>query len=153
MNLKSEKIKDIPGLGTTYYKATLDQVIDVYLGKYENVILSFLLGTLEWDVLNFRSALYGSDVIDDVLYICVTDGMPIDVNGEEVDPEEALQDYDISELSEYIKPADSEIISKYVTEYEFNPIDIDSVAVEMLEDGYSFQEIAQSAIKIDLIEA
>ncbi len=104
--------------GTTFYSASADDIIEAYGDVTLNVWVRKAFIERGLDAIDYDSNLFGSKVIDDVLYICVTDGQDIEVDGELVNPEEALEIYTPDELSKYIRPATKEVIRRYITEYE-----------------------------------
>ena len=122
--------------GTTFYSVTLNQVIDAFSESDTNIWIQKAFIELGWDAIDFEHNMYGSYIINNVLYICVTDGYDIDVSGESVNPEDALKYYKLDALSGYIKKADSEIIKTYITEYEMNVKDWDfnTWAYELMTD-------------------
>ena len=139
INCKS-KVQDI---GTHFYSATYDQVKDA-LNTYDtNLFVLYAFEKDGWDAI-YMSKLFGSDIIDDILYICVTDGKDIYVQGESVDPEAALSEFDITELQDYIEPADDEIIRQHITSYEIRINDIELIAINMLEDGISLNRLIEN---------
>lgn len=131
-------------IGTTYYTASLDDVISAMRSQGGNIWIYASFKKLGWDAIDFAHNLYGSQVIDNVLYLCITDGHDIDVNGESVNPEEALEDYDVSELSAYIQPADADIIRKYITQYEIKTPDFNNWADDLISDYY-FTDLVRDA--------
>lgn len=140
------KAAAIPG-GTIWYEAEFEQVRDAL--KEENLILYGAFLTNGFDCIsNIDINLPGSYLEGDYLYLCETDGKLINVNGEDVDPEFAMQDYGPEVLSAYIVPADDEIIRQKLTEYEITNYDIDDVAYELFEEGYGFTTILADYEKI-----
>lgn len=140
--------------GTTFYRIPLEAIVDYY-SKSSDISRIMILGALEtygWNAFNIKS-LYGSIVDEDVLYLCITDLDTISVNGEQVDPEDALTSgrYDIDDLSSYIEDGNDDIISKYLTEYELDADnwDIDEVADECLKSEV-FSDVVASAMDLDL---
>lgn len=135
-----------PG-GTIWYEAEFDQVRDAL--KEENLILYGAFLTNGFDCIsNLDINLPGSYVQGDYLYICESDGEPINVNGDEVDPEYAMEEYEPELLSAYIVPADDKIIKQKLTEYEITNYDIDEVAYELFDEGYTFTTILADYEKI-----
>lgn len=135
-----------PG-GTVWYEAEFEQVRDAL--EEENLILYGALLTNGFDCIsNIDINLPGSYLEGDYLYLCETDGKLINVNGEDVDPESAMQDYGPEVLSAYIIPAYSKIITQKLTEYEITNYDIDNVAYELFEEGYRFTTILADYEKI-----
>lgn len=141
--IKSEgsyiKAAAAPG-GTVWYEAEFEQVRDAL--KEENLILYGAFLTNGFDCIsNIDINLPGSYVYGDYLYICETDGQLINVNGNQVDPESAMEEYEPEVLSAYIVPADDKIIRQKLTEYEITNYDIDEVADALFEEGYTFTTI------------
>lgn len=133
-------------IGTTYYRVTLDDIESVMQDSTDaNIWILKSFQELGWDAIDFEHNLFGSQVIDNVLYICNTDGRDIDVRGEKVDPETALDDYKLSDLSTYIEDADEEIILKYITPYEIKTPKFNNWASELLKDGYTFTDLVNDA--------
>lgn len=137
--------------GTTFYSATVDDIIDAYGDVTLNAWIRQAFVDRGLDAIDYDHNLYGSAIIDDVLYICVTDGYDIEVNGEEVDPEEALSEYTPEDLSDYIKPATAEIIRRNITEYELITPDFESWAIDLLRDGYSFSKLVTDYMEFENI--
>lgn len=138
--------------GTTFYRCTIDQVIETLENIDANMWLQYVIKEYGWDAIDFKHNLFGSEIIDDVLYICKTDGYEIQINGEDVEPEFALEDYSIEELSAYIEDATDDIVRSSITTYELKPIDLDEVSLRLLELGNSFTDVVKSAQDADLIE-
>lgn len=139
------------GSGTTFYTITEDQLLKHY-DKAENLIVRNVVSDEGFKAFDLDS-MYGSKIIDDTLYLCVTDGMEITVNGNEVDPEFALEDYSISDLSKYIKEGDDTIINRYVSEYELKDIDLNKVAIDILDGGaVTFTDVVKYAADLDLLD-
>lgn len=137
--------------GTTFYSATVDDIIDAYGDVTLNAWIRQAFVDRGLDAIDYDHNLYGSAIIDDVLYICVTDGYDIEVNGEEVDPEEALSEYTPEDLSDYIKPATAEIIRRYITEYELKTPDFESLAIDLLRDGHTFSKLVTDYMEFENI--
>lgn len=141
----SVKINAASEMGTVYYKTNAEQIIDVLKDNTANAWLIAAFQNDGLDAIDFKHHLYGSYVEGDDLYICVTDGYEIDVNGEEVDPESAFEDYTSKELAAYIQPATPEIILERITEYEIKPPFFDGWAADLLEGGYTFVQLMDDA--------
>lgn len=131
--------------GTTYYKTTVEQIIDTLKADEANPWLIAAFQNDGYDAIDYKHNLYGSAVLDDGLYICVTDGHDIEINGEQVDPEAALEDYPVEELSAFIKPATDDIIRRWITPDEIKVPWLDGWAADLLDSGYSFIELAEAA--------
>lgn len=144
-------IKEAIESGTTYYVCEREEVLNALDQNKSNIILREMIRLYGLRCLNTASSLFGSIVVGDTLYLCVTDGRDININGDFVDPEKALLDYTIEELSRYIQPATNQIIQRYITGYELKPFRVDDVAKRMLEH-YSFTALASAAVDIGLIK-
>lgn len=148
---KKPRIGGPSDFGTTYYRATEKQIKDAFHNdKDANIWVTALIDRDGLDALDFHDSLFGSKVIGDTLYICKTDGSDISVDGENVDPETALDDYSEDELSDYIEDADDKTIIKSITEYELNFKDVEQLAIELLTQNYAFSELYDAANEIDL---
>ncbi|MCM1226122.1 MAG: hypothetical protein NC320_01695 [Clostridium sp.] len=137
------------GSGTTYYLVTFDQIQKFFNGEDSNVWIGKSFEELGWAAIDFDNNLFGSQIIGDDLYICVTDGKDIEVNGDLVNPEEALEICAPDDLSEYIKSASNGIIQRYITEYEIVMPDFDNWAADLLEDNISFSRMVSDFHEFD----
>ena len=88
----------------------------------------------------------------DTLYICQTNYDPIMVNGEETNPETAMEDFGPEALSDYIQDASDDIVRRYITIYEVTNFDVDEVATELIQNGYSFRELIDYYNDLDIDE-
>lgn len=135
---------------TTFYKVNLDDVISYYENKNAWIYAAFKYEG--FDCLNIKD-MYGSKIIDDTLYLCVTNGVDIDVNGESVDPEEALDKYSIDDLSEYIKDATDKVIRDELDDAVIKDLDNNDKytewALELLNSGFSFVDLVDSYNEIN----
>lgn len=145
----ASSIKAATTAGTTFYEVTLEDIQSAFNEDDANVWIGKMFELDGWDAIDFETALYGSQIIDDVLYICVTDGQDIKIKGEYVDPEAALEYYQLNHLSEYIKEGTSDIIKKYITEYEVVTPDFNKLAELLLKDGHLFTDIVKDAQEFD----
>ena len=128
--------------GTTFYavpKSNLEQAFDK---DDVNVWLKAEIEADGFDAIDFDNNLFGSKVIGDTLYICVTDGRDIIIDGKAVDPEEALDEYTPEQLSDFTSIATDKLIRRYITEYEVYTPDFDDMAVDLLRAGTSFERLA-----------
>ena len=146
--------------GTTFYEITYDAIVDAY--ESENVIVWQALKDYGWDAIDVSKYLYGSVLFDDTLYVCVTDGEEIyvadgggfvDENGM-INPEEALAAVGPESLQDYIEVPSASQIVDLVTPYDLDEdkIDLDAIASELLDSGYTFFEIVNAAKDAQLIE-
>lgn len=130
---------------TIYYKMPLDRIKTVLNDDNSNPFITYALDQYGLDALDLDSNLFGSYVDDDVLYVCQTDGTDIKVDGTSIDPEVAMSTLGPDKLLEYIEPATDDIIHRYITPYEFNHYDIDEMAGDLIESGYTFTELLKAA--------
>ena len=131
--------------GTTFYQTTLDAVISALENDKANVWLRAAIAESGFDALNFETGLWGSQVINDDLFICDTDGQKLNIDGTLINPETALEEYHLEALSPFIQQATDDIILRYITEYEIKTPDFDNLAIELLNGGWSFSELAKDA--------
>lgn len=132
---------DKRGSGTAFYSVTEDELKDYYSDEDTNVWMQALIKDKGFDAIDFDNNLFGSKIIDDVLYICVTDGRHITVDGKSIDPEEALDKYSVSELDGFISHGTDKLIHRYITEYEVYTPDFDKYAIELLRDHVPFDRL------------
>lgn len=130
-----------------FYKITADALREAYSDDKSNLFIQHMIEKEGMSCIDLKQ-LYGSDIIDDVLYLCVDRGYDIVINGEEVNPEEALDKYTVEELSAYIQEADEETIQWYINEAVITFDDPDDIAIELLEAGHSFREVADNFFEI-----
>lgn len=151
-NLVDIETPDDTARSTVFYEITLDQLLDYYESD-SNFVVTAIINQYEFDAFDL-SLMYGSAVIEDALYVCVTDGEDIVIDGYKADPEDALEEYDLDELEAFIEPATDEIIKRYASPYEFNlsKIDVDEIAAELLQSGYPLVDIIKNMQAIDLLE-
>lgn len=134
--------------GTTYYRITLKELTDAF--SEQNLWLQKCIEERGFNAIDFDHSLYGSrfDIGEkDVMYLCVTDGYDIEVNGEMVDPEDALDYHNPApggDLYQYVKPSTPEIILKNISEYEFKDPDFTQWAVSLLRH-YDFIDLMKAA--------
>lgn len=148
---KKDKTTDVESGDTKFYTITESQLLKHY-DKNKNGILRFVVSENGFNAFDIEK-MYGSKIIGDILYLCVTDGYEIDVNGEMIEPEFALDMFDISALSAYIVDGDDKIIDRYVSEYELKPIDLNDVALDILDGGaVDFTDIVEWANDLDLLD-
>lgn len=150
MNIKYRKLSEnfqesiIPGSQTVYYEASLDDILDT-LEKYDSNI--FIINELQQnglDAINIKNHLYGSRIIRDKLYICVSDGYDIVVNNSDTNPFTALFDYSLIELADYIQDANQDIIHRYITPYEVPISNLEESASYLLDLGYDLKSVTRA---------
>lgn len=135
--------------GTIYYKTNLKQVLDVLKDKL-NIFCWKSLEDYGFGCIDFDVDLFGSYVDGDDLYICKTDGEDITVNGELVDPEAAMDNFYIDDLTPYIRPATPDVIETYITPYEVSIPDINQAAKDLLDDNYSFSDLVDAYNELNI---
>ena len=142
---------EVPTIGTTYYRLTEDDVIEGLEQKECNIFAKSVFDSVGWDCLNFQKNLFGSKLIDNVLYVCVTDGKKINIDDYEVDPEKALNDFEIEELEDYIEDGTPETVRRFITTHEMNKFDVEQVSINLLEEGYTLKQVFDAATEAELI--
>lgn len=154
---KSTKLQSVTAasnIGTTYYRATLDNVIQTLTRNDANIFLLYLIEEDGFDALDFKKHMFGSAVFEenheDVIYICVTDGYEIEVDGEMIDPEEALENYSPRYLDNRIQDANDDIIMRNITPYELLDFDESSIARGILKTyDVSFKKVVSDFEEIE----
>jgi len=145
-------IQEAEQIGTTFYIITEDALKSVYEND-SNIVMKYLVNEGGFNAFDL-SHLYGSEMIGDDFVLCVTDGYGINILGEEVDPELALEDFGFNTLYEagYVVEADDTIIKRYLSKYEISPsVDIDDAAIELLNAGHHLYQIVEDAQELDLL--
>lgn len=135
-------------LGTSYYKISLEDIIKSIDSNRVNLFLKYAMNMYGLSAINLDT-LFGSKIIDNTLYLCVTNGQDIEVNGDLVDPENALENYTLEDLDTYISEASDRCILSHITIYELK-LDIfkeegtlSELIINMLESGEKFQNIVK----------
>ena len=141
----AQTVTEISGGNTTYYRVSLEDAIKYLQKSKANIWLLHRLEEDGWAALNLQHTLFGSIVVEDTLYICSTDGSDIEVQGESVDPEQALAEYGPVKLEEYMQDADANIVKRFVSEFDLADFDIDETAQSMLLEGKSFVDMMTDA--------
>lgn len=75
----------------------------------------------------------------------------IHIDGTEVDPEQALDEYETEDLSAYIQDATDDIICASITGYELKFKDIENTAIQILESGVSLKDLIADADELNLV--
>ena len=121
---------------------TLEDVIDHFSQKGENVWLRKAFEELGWKALNFHKHLYDCFIYDNDLYICVSDGSKIKYKGKMIKPEELPTEIDIDELDNCIAEGNDKIIHRYITPYEIkSDIPLTKWGKELEAEGYTKEEL------------
>jgi len=142
---------------TIFYRFNLEDTIRDLRRQNANIILIQRLQDVGWNALRDLDVAFISAIIDDDdnLIVCESNYEPIDLNNEEVEPEEMLDRFSVETLDRLglVQNADSKTVHKYITEYELSDqFDLDNVVLELLNDGHSFQEVVQAARDLDYID-
>lgn len=139
--------------GTRFYKIPKSDLIDYAWKSDGNVWIDSLLKDHFDDNILEDVMFLGSRVIDGSLYYCVSDLLPIEVDGEYVDPENALDDYSLKDLSGYIvDPAPRSVIEKVdFDDLSFSGVDLEAMAIAILEDGESLYKLFEDADALSLV--
>lgn len=138
--------------GTVWYRITKDQIIENSLWGDNVWIKSRLDQYPLYAALNLDS-LEGSFATEDELYLMVSDYKSIIINGEEIEPEEVANIYDLEDIEEYINDNPTNQVMRSITDSDisWSGIDINEFAKDLL-DEYSLEIIARDADDIGLIE-
>lgn len=136
------KIVAAEGIGTTYYKATIDDVVDA-IRDGSNLFVYYAMLALGFESIDLDHNLFGSYIDGNTIYLCDTDGEDIEVNGQMFDPEDAMEELGPEALESYIQDATPEIIRRFITPYELK-FDIDEGAYWLMKDGFGFTEIVKA---------
>lgn len=141
----AQTVTEIVRGNTSFYRVELEDAIKALQKNKANIWLIHRLEADGWAAINLEHNLFGSLVVDDILYICSTDGEDIDVKGESIDPEQALAAFGPDPLSEYIQDGTPEVISRFISEFDLADFDIDETAEDMLKEGKSFIDMMADA--------
>lgn len=136
------KIVAAEGIGITYYKATIDDVVDA-IRNDSNLFVYYAMLALGFESIDLDHNLFGSYIDGNTIYLCDTDGEDIEVNGQMFDPEDAMEELGPEALESYIQDATPEIIRRFITPYELK-FDIDEGAYWLMKDGFRFTEIVKA---------
>ena len=140
--------KQIRRIGTKYIKMSLSDIKNTFESQ-GNLWIYYAISTNKFDSIDMKNSLFGSRILDDILYVCVTDGEFININNKLVDPEIALFEYNIAELDSYITAATSEDIIKYISPYEMLPIDYTAGALWLLRRNFKFEQLVDDYNEFD----
>ena len=122
----------------------LQDLLDYF--KNKNIWMWAAFDNEGFDCLDINS-LYGSAIIGDTLFLCETNGVEIEVDGEQVDPESALEDYPISALSKYIKDVTNKAIEKNIDEYVIKGFKYDKWAPDLIKK-YDFTDMVDDYLEL-----
>lgn len=147
-NISGAETKKIP----IFLMITPDAFIDAFKESSNNVWLAAYIEDQVFDVLDLERNLFGSKVIDGILYYCEHNLDEIEINGEAIDAEDALDNYSVEELSSYIdveNPMSADEILSTFTYYEMYPIDWDDYAEDLIKEN-SFIKVVSDAYALDV---
>lgn len=136
------KIVAAEGIGTTYYKATIDDIVDA-VQEDSNLFVYYAMLALGFEAIDLEHSLFGSYIDGNTIYFCDTDGEDIEVDGRMFNPEDAMGEFGPEALESYIQDATPEIIRRFITPYELK-FDVDEGAYWLMQDGFGFTEIVKS---------
>lgn len=150
--IMSARNDTLPDTGTVWYKASYIKIKNALGDAIPDVNpwISIYFDRENFKSIDFNHNLWGSFVEGDDLYICVTDGYDIEINGEMVDPEQAYELYGLKALSDYIQPATDQIITSKITDDEMFAVPFDDLIDDVLAGGWSFTEAVKYAIDAGL---
>ncbi len=152
MNRSNTVIKAAQQIGTVFYRISEDDIDNVLDYSKNNLFLVEAFKMYGLNAFDIRR-LWGSIIDGDYLYLCKTDGQEIQIGDELVDPEEALEEYGVESCQEYIQPANDSIIRQNLSEYELSKdIDVEDLAINLLQNGYSLNDIFRAADDIYILE-
>lgn len=110
-----DAFEDIENQGTIWYEISKDALLSAYRTKNKQIydcIENEGISAIDVD------SMFASAIRDDMLYYGVTNGVGIDVDGEMIDPEFAIENIDIDSLRRYIEIPTNNTILKCISEYE-----------------------------------
>ena len=140
--------------GTIFYSVSLEDAISYLQTEQSNLFLLYAIKSIGWDALDIDQ-FYGGAVLDNVLYMCDTDGSDIDINGQRVSPDDVLLNYDVADIQDYIEIADSKFVKDHITIYEMKKLDSKSIsqyAKDMLNDDVNFDDVVDDYAAVKLIK-
>lgn len=137
---------DLESIGTTYYRISSDQILKAYSAKTEDPFIYYAIAEDGLAAINLDT-LVGSQIVDDELYICQSDGQNIIVDNTEVDPFVALEEYGVEACENYIEDVDSKFILDTITIYEIDRKSIiahlNDAAADALDREYDFTTLVR----------
>lgn len=153
MNIKRTTISGAEDIKAPIFRMiTPDAFIDAFKESSNNVWLAAYVEDKIFDVLDLERNLFGSKIIDGVLYYCEKNMDEIEVDGKTIDAEDALDEYSVEELSMYIdveNPMSADDILSTFTYYEMYPIDWDTYAENLIAEN-SFYKVVSDAYALDV---
>lgn len=128
--------------GTTYYKADLNDVKKIVDGN-SNLFVIYSIFEHGFDDIQIDQ-MPGSYIDGDTIYVCFTNGQDININGEDVDPENAIEEFGLEALSAFVQDAPEDIIISELSPYVFDLDNIEDCASWLLDKGYSLPAIVEA---------
>lgn len=105
-------------IGTCYYHCSLDELMRAIRGSSDDADVKRqtirLLRDHGFDAFDMDK-LPGSRLLGDEMYLCMTDGHPIKVNGEWHDPEDVLFMCELDDIKDRIRKGPSRLIKQRLT--------------------------------------
>jgi hypothetical protein len=140
--------------GTTFYEIEPDVFLAAILDADDgdiNIWHKYLAKTQGLESLDIDH-MYGSRILkdadgDDALYFCETDGEDIEVDGKQVDPEDALDDYSLEALDDYLEGTAQGQVLHLINDSDFKTPDFDKEIVDALE-SYDFVDLAEAYVEL-----
>lgn len=153
MNIKRTNISGADNKKVPVFRMiTPDAFIDAFTDSSNNVWLAAYVEDKVFDVLDLERNLFGTKIIDGILYYCEKYMDEIEVNGKTIDAEDALDEYSVEELSPYIDvetPMSADDILSTFTYYEMYPIDWDEYAEDLIAKN-PFYKVVSDAYALDV---
>lgn len=132
--------------GTTWYPVSMEQFDDFAEDNIENVFLRYTAYYDGFKALDL-DLMYGSRIVDETLYICSSDGKPIQVGNEDVDPEFALDKYTPEDLHAYMEDVTDKILESHTTVNDFDQDllkeNMNNAAIEALQGDVDFPKLIE----------
>lgn len=140
--------------GTVFYKITKDNLCKYNTYINENSWAWLIVWDNDLKDSLLIDSLYGSAIIDDTLYFCVTDNETFMIGDEEVEPEFFIEDFDINIVEQYTTDDVPQYVYDMITDSDINTksINIEKGAIALLQDGEDFQTIVNDAKDLGIIE-
>lgn len=135
--------------GTTYYRVSLDDVIDYFSQKSQNVWLYKLFLEKGWKAIDLGDNLLGSFFKNGDLFICVSDGTKVFYQEKFIDPFKLPRGVDLDDLQDYISIGTDQTIHRYITPYEVVRPNFDEWTDELLAEGYTKKKLVRDAKAFD----
>ena len=133
-------------MGTSWYPVSMKQFSDFTEDHIVNVFLKYTADYDGFEALDL-DLMYGTRIIDDTLYICSSDGKPIQVGNEEVDPEFALDKYTPDELHAYMEDVTDNVLISHTTANDFDrkllEENLRDAAIGALQDFVDFPKLIE----------